>query len=86
MGDCCNMYGRCPDSEPKPSGQATVRQDFLKISLKIFPVEEPRPDGRTSAASNFHIRLRASGPWGMNVRTTILQHTISIFAMRASGP
>jgi len=43
------------------------------------------PDGRTSAASNFHIRLRVSGSWGMNVRTTILQHAISISAMRASG-
>jgi hypothetical protein len=45
-----------------------------------------RPDGRTSAASNFHIRLSASGPRGMNVRTAILQHTISISAMRVSGP
>jgi hypothetical protein len=45
-----------------------------------------RPDGRTSAASNFHIRLRASGPKGMNVRTAILQHAISISVMRASGP
>jgi hypothetical protein len=45
-----------------------------------------RPNGLTSAASNFLIRLRASGPWGMSVRTAILQHAISIFAMRASGP
>jgi hypothetical protein len=39
-----------------------------------------------SAASNFHIRLRTSGPRGMNVRTAILQHAISISAMRAFGP
>jgi hypothetical protein len=39
-----------------------------------------------SATCNFHIRLRASGPRGMNVRTAILQHAISISAMRASGP
>jgi hypothetical protein len=45
-----------------------------------------RPDGCTPAASNFHIRLCASGPRGMNIRTTILQHAISISAMRASGP
>ena len=44
-----------------------------------------RPDGCTSAASNFHIRLSTSGPRGMNVRTAILQHAISISAMRASG-
>jgi hypothetical protein len=35
-----------------------------------------RPDGRTSAASNFHNRLRASGPWGKSVRTAKLQHEI----------
>jgi hypothetical protein len=43
-----------------------------------------RSDGSTSAASNFLIRLRASGPWGMSVRMADLQHAISIFAMRAS--
>jgi hypothetical protein len=45
-----------------------------------------RPDGLTTAASNFLIRLRASGPWGMSVRTAELQHAISISAMRTSGP
>jgi hypothetical protein len=38
MGDCSNMYVRRPDGEARPSEQAIVRQDFLKISLKIFPV------------------------------------------------
>jgi hypothetical protein len=38
MGNCSNMYGRRPDGELGPSGQTTVRQDFLKISLKIFHV------------------------------------------------
>jgi hypothetical protein len=38
MGDCCYMYGRRPDGEPGSSRRATVREDFLKISLKIFPV------------------------------------------------
>jgi hypothetical protein len=32
------MYGRHPDGEPEPSEWTTVRQDFSKISLKIFPV------------------------------------------------
>lgn len=41
---------------------------------------------RTSIASNFHIRLRASGPRGMNIRTAELQHIISKSAMRAFGP
>jgi hypothetical protein len=38
MSDCCNMYGCRMDGELGPSGRTTVRQDFLKISLKIFHV------------------------------------------------
>jgi hypothetical protein len=45
-----------------------------------------RPDGRTSAVSNFHNRLPASGPWGRNVRTDKLQHAISIYDARESRP
>jgi hypothetical protein len=44
------------------------------------------PDGRTSAASNFLIRLRVSGPWGMSIRTAELQHAIFLSAMCVSGP
>jgi len=32
------MYERRPDGESEPSGQTIVRQDFLKILQKIFPV------------------------------------------------
>jgi hypothetical protein len=67
MGDCCKMYGRRPDGEPGPSGRTTVGHKFLRFSPKIFlfksrvrTVRHCRPDGRTSAASSFHIRLRAS--------------------------
>jgi hypothetical protein len=45
-----------------------------------------RPDRRTSAASNFHDKLRASGPRGRRVRKANLQHTISISDARESGP
>jgi len=38
MGDCSNMYGRRPNDEPEPSGQTTVRPEFLRFSLKIIPV------------------------------------------------
>jgi hypothetical protein len=38
MGDCCNMYGCHPDGELGPFGRKNVRQDFPKISLKIFSV------------------------------------------------
>jgi hypothetical protein len=43
------------------------------------------PGGRMSATSNFHIRLRMSGPRGMAVRTVNLKHTISISDERAPG-
>jgi hypothetical protein len=45
-----------------------------------------RPDGRTFAASNFHNRLRASGPRGRSVRTAKCQQAISISDTRVSGP
>jgi hypothetical protein len=45
-----------------------------------------RPDGRMSAASNFHNRLRASGLWGRSVQMAKLQHVISISDACASGP
>jgi hypothetical protein len=45
-----------------------------------------RPDGRKSAASNFLIRLRASGPWGMSIQTAELQHAITKSDVHASGP
>jgi hypothetical protein len=79
MGDCCNMYGRRPNGGPRPSGRTTVRQDFLRILLKSFlfksrvrTIRHSLPDGRTSSAIRFHIRLRASGPWGMSIRTAEL--------------
>jgi hypothetical protein len=39
-----------------PDGQL-YDKIFQKFREEIFPVYEPRPDGRTSAASNFLIRL-----------------------------
>jgi hypothetical protein len=38
MGDCSDMYERRPDGGHEPSGGTTVRQIFLRFSLKIFPV------------------------------------------------
>jgi hypothetical protein len=86
MGDCSEIYGCRPDGGQGLSGRTTVGLEFLRFSLKIFPVWEPRSDGCTSAASNFHIRLCTSGPRGMAVRTVNLQHAISISYERASGP
>jgi len=81
MGDCCYKYGCRPDGGHGPFGRTIVRQKILRFLLKIFSVwtvRHYRPDGCTSAASNFHLRLPASGPRGMAVRTVDLQHAISI--------
>jgi hypothetical protein len=61
-------------------------ENLFLFKSNVRTVRHWRPDGRTSAASNFHIRLSASGPRGMSFRTAILQHAISISAMRASEP
>jgi hypothetical protein len=82
------------DGGPWTSGRITVRQDFSKKSAeKSFLYKNivrtgwlDHPDERTSAASNFHNRLRASGPWGRSVRTAKLQHAISISDACAFGP
>jgi hypothetical protein len=86
MGDCCNMYGRSPDGQRCDRIFWKFRWKSFLFKSRVRTVRHWHPDGRTSIASNFHIRLRASGPRGMNVRTTILQHIISIYAMCASGP
>jgi hypothetical protein len=44
-----------------------------------------RPDGRTSAASNFHTKVSHVRTKGMFVRTVDLMHAISISDARASG-
>jgi hypothetical protein len=38
MGDYSEIYGCRPDGGHGLSGQTTVRQEFLRFSLKIFPV------------------------------------------------
>jgi hypothetical protein len=70
MGVRQNMSGSHTDSELGTFGQKTVVQDFSEISSeKSFLYKNivrtgwfDRPDGRTSATSNFHNRLRTSGP------------------------
>jgi hypothetical protein len=88
-----NIPRRRPDGGHGPSGRTTVRQDFPKISrgnLSSLKAHSDgmarRPCGRTFATSNFLIRLRASGPWGMSVRTAELQHAIFISDVHASEP
>jgi hypothetical protein len=65
MGDCSDICGYRPDGGHGPSGRTTVRQIFPKnFAEKSFlfkscvqMVRHCHPDGRTSAASDFHIRL-----------------------------
>jgi hypothetical protein len=75
--------------------------EIPRISLKIFPVWELLPDGvasvvwavlscrsdgRTFAASNFHIEASRVRTGRIVLRTTDLMHAISISDARASGP
>jgi hypothetical protein len=64
-----------------------------KISLKFFPnlsrvriVVLCRPNGHTSAASNFHIKASCVRMKGMVVWMVDLMHAISISDARVSGP
>jgi len=86
MGDYCNIYGRRPDGQLCDRIFRKYRWKSFQFKNHVRTVRHWRPGSRTSTTSNFHIRIHASGPRGMNVRTTILQHAISIYTMRASGP
>jgi hypothetical protein len=86
MGDCINMYGRRPDGQLCDQNFWDFRWKSFLFETRIRTVRHCSPDGRMFAASNFHIRLRASGPRGMAVRTVDLQDAISISVVRASGP
>jgi hypothetical protein len=84
MGDFSEIY-RC-----RPDGQL-CDQNFRDFCWKSFlfenrvrTVRHSRLEGRTSTASNFHIR--ASRPRGMAVQTVTLQHAISISDEHAFGP
>jgi hypothetical protein len=78
MGDCCDMYGRRPDGQLCHKISEIFAEKYFLFESRVQTVRHCRPDGRTCAASNFYIRLRASGPRGMAVRTVDLQHAISI--------
>jgi hypothetical protein len=75
----------------RPNGQLCDR--LSKILLKFFPdlsrirtVLPCRPDGRTFAARNFHIKASHVRTIGMIVQTVNLMHAISIYVACTSGP
>jgi hypothetical protein len=80
---------RRPDGSHKASGWTTVLSTFQN-SQKFFPdlsrIRTVVPDGRTSAASNFHIKASRIRTKEMVVRTVDLMHAISISDARASRP
>jgi hypothetical protein len=64
-------------------------QNFVEILSWFEPRPDMlpcRPDGRTSAARNFHIEASRVRTKGMVVQTVDLMHAISIYDARASGP
>jgi hypothetical protein len=88
-----DKIGRRPDGGHRLSGRTTVRPKFWEFRWKYFLFESRvqtvlpcRPDGRTFAASNFHIKASRVRTGRMVVRTADLMHTIFISDARASGP
>jgi hypothetical protein len=80
------------DSRHKESGRTTVRSAF-EISQKFFSelshvrtVLPYRPDGRTLAGRNFHIKAWRVRTMKTIVRAVNLMHAISIYEARASRP
>jgi len=85
--------GPRPDGGHGPSGGTTVWPKFQKFRWKSFLFESRVrtilsccPDGRTFAASNFHIEASRVQTRRMVVRTGDLMHAISIFYFLTSGP
>jgi len=79
---------RRPDGRHRAFGRITMRSAF-QISLKFFPemslvqtVLPCRPDGRTLAAHNFHIKASCVRTIGMVVRIVDLTHAIFIRVAR----
>jgi hypothetical protein len=58
MGDCNEIYWCCPDGGHGPSRRTTVRPEFSRFSLKIFPVCELRPDGEALSSERSHVRYK----------------------------
>jgi hypothetical protein len=85
--------GPHPDGGHRPSRRTTVRPKFQKFCCKSFLFERCvrmvlpcRLEGRTFAASNFHIEASRVRTGRMVVRTADLMHAISISDARASRP
>jgi len=53
-----------PDWQQRDRIFQKFRWKFFLFKSRVWTVRHWRPNGRTSAASNFHIRLYASGPKG----------------------
>lgn len=73
--------GRCPDGGHRPSGPTTMRPKFQKFHWKSFlfescvqTVRHCHPDGRTSAASNFHIEAPRVWTRRLGFQTINLMH------------
>jgi len=82
---------RRPDGRHRASRRTTMWSAF-QISLKFFPemslvqtVLPCRPDGRTLATRNFHIKASRVWTIGMVVWIVDLTHAIFIWVARTSG-
>jgi hypothetical protein len=81
MSDCCDKYGCRLDRQLCDRKFQDFRWKYFLFESRIRTVRHYRPDGCTSAANNFQIRLRVSGPRGMAVRTVDLQRARKSFKL-----
>jgi hypothetical protein len=85
--------GCCPDGGHRPSGRTTMRPKFWRFRWRSFLFESRiqtvvhcHSDGRTSAASNFHIKASRVRTRRMGIQAVNLMNAISISNARASRP
>jgi hypothetical protein len=85
--------GRRPSGGHRSSVRTFMRPKFQKFRWRSFlfesrvrTVRHCRPNGRTPAASNFHIEALRVRTKRMGILTVNLMHAISISDARASGP
>jgi hypothetical protein len=85
MGDCSNMYGCRPDGQQCDRIFQKFRWKSFLYKNIVRTVRHWRPAGCTSVASNFHIRLRASGRQFFNMQFPYLYCVRPNHEVQASG-
>jgi hypothetical protein len=85
LGDVRTVDIRCPNGQLYDRLSKILQKFFPDLS-RVRTMLPCRPDYRTSAARNFHIKASCVQTKVMVVQTVELMHAISIYVARVSGP